>query len=111
VNAPVRDITRDDYAPTVRALMPGSDGEDMEIRCSLLLMRDCATSAKRYCSEEAWPVLDHVERLASHYAFKHMPLDRFTELRAAMRKLVAAAGALDEATKDQPARGGMDTRV
>lgn len=94
MNAPAR---RQDYEPTVRALMPASDGEDMEIRCSMLLMRDCAASAKRYCSEDAWPVMDHVERLAGDYAFRRMNLEKYREFRDALRKLVAACASLDAA--------------
>jgi hypothetical protein len=99
---------RQDYEPTVRALMPASDGEDMEIRCSLLLMRDCAASAKRYCSNDAWPVMDQVERLAGDYAFRTMPIEKYRGLRDALRKLVAACACLD-AVADEADGGNART--
>lgn len=87
---------RESYEPTVRALMPGSEGEDLEIRCALLLMRDCAMTAKLACAEEAFPLMEQVERIASRYAFQAMPLDDLRALRDAMRKLVAAAATMED---------------
>jgi hypothetical protein len=95
--------SRERYAPTVSALMPGSMGEDLEIRCSLLLTRDCAMSAKLDCGEEAFPVMEQIERIASRYAFQPMPLDDLRGLRDALRKLVAAAATIEDWAK--PAAG------
>lgn len=111
MNAPAA-MRRQDYEPTVRALMPASEGEEMEIRCSLLLMRDCALSAKRYCSEDAWPVMDHIERLAADYAFRSVPIDKYREFREALRKLVAACACLDSAAAQEAQTGeGIGARV
>jgi hypothetical protein len=108
MNAPaeIPTIRREDYEPTIRALMPSSEGEDMEIRCSLLLMRDCAASEKRFCCEDSWPLMDHVERLASGYAFHHMPLDRFRDIRDALRKTVAAAASFESVHQQMAREGG-----
>ena len=105
MNAP-SPVQRQDYEPTVRALMPSSAGEDMEIRCSLLMMRDCAASEKRFCCEDTWPLMDHVERLAGHYAFHHMPLDRFREIRDALRRTVAAAACFEHVHLQLAREGG-----
>lgn len=94
MNAPVD--MRKQYVPTVNALMPGSEGDDLDVRCSLLLMRDCATSAKTTCSEEAYPILDQVERMASQFVFMPMPTDRMIQLRQVLRQVVAAAAGLDD---------------
>lgn len=102
------DLRRQQYEPTVRALMPGAEGDELDVRCSLLLMRDCSTSAKNSCSEEAWPILDQVERLTSRFAFQAMPIEDLVELRRVLRLVVAAAANLDAwATpgKDSDGRG------
>jgi hypothetical protein len=96
MNAPLVDPSRRQYVPTVNALMPGTEGDELDIRCSLLLMRDCAAAAKARCSDEAYPILDQVESLASRYAFQGMAVEKLDELRTAMRKVVAAAACLDD---------------
>lgn len=87
---------RDQYIPTVNIFMPGCAAEEMEIRCALLLMRDCAMAAKKSCSEEAFPLLDQVERLTSDNAFRGMPLDQLRELRRVLRLVVSAAANVDD---------------
>lgn len=87
--------TREDYLPHVRVFMPAVQGEELEMRASLLLMRDRAMATKGFCSEEAWHILDHVERLASRYAFTPMPKEDVGELRRILLNLVAAASSLE----------------
>lgn len=106
MNAPLVHESRRQYVSTVSAFMPGAQGDELDIRCSLLLMRDCAAVAKGSCSEEAYPILDHVERLASRYAFQGMPIEDLHELRKVMRQVVAAAACLDDwAGKGTDGRG------
>lgn len=106
MNAPVVHESRRQYVPTVNALMPGAQGDELDIRCSLLLMRDCAAAAKGSCSGEAYPILDEVERLASRFAFQGMPIEELQELRKVMRQIVAAAASLDDwAGKGNDGRG------
>jgi hypothetical protein len=85
-----------DYEPHVHAFLPGCGGEELEIRSALLLMRDCAAAAKTHCTDEAYPLLEHVEHLASRFAFQGMLIEDLRDLRTAMRKLVAAAASIDE---------------
>lgn len=98
MNAPAaatRFLRREDYAPTIDALLPGVQGDELTARCSLLLMRDHAMSTKRHCSEEAWGILDQVERIAGGYALQPMKLAELAEIRRVMIMLVAAASDLE----------------
>jgi hypothetical protein len=106
MNAIPQGDPRRQYVPTVNAFLPGAEEEEVDVRCSLLLMRDCAAVAKTHCSDEAYPILDQVERLASRFAFQGMAVDDLQRLRAAMRKIVAAAATLDDwAGKGSNGRG------
>ena len=80
------------------------------MRASLLLMRDRAMATKQFCSEEAWTILDHVERLASLYAFRSMDLDDLTALRRILVSLVAASSGLEGIFGAQPSLGGTNAR-
>ena len=86
---------RADYEPTVKALRPGCTGEELDIRASLLLMRDRAMSVKRRSSEPGWVVLDVVEKLASDNALQPMPLDDLKEIHRLAIRLVSCASGLD----------------
>lgn len=97
------------YIPTVQAFLPGCEGDELRDRCGLLLMRDQAMVTKQNCSEEAYALLDHVERTASAYAFQSMRLDFLHRLRAALLKVVTASSDLEAFARDflnpQPAPG------
>lgn len=86
---------RQDYEPNVRAFLPGVEGEELQMRASLLLMRDCAMATKPIASEHGWLLLDVVERTASQYAFWSMPLDDLREIRRLLLNVVAAASGFD----------------
>lgn len=97
---------RDDYLPTITALMPGLDGKQAALRCSLLLIRDNASSAMRRCGSEAHPILLAVEQLASAYAFQTMPIKALEHLRYQLIRLVASASGLE--TFAHLLAGGVD---
>lgn len=90
------------YRPTVEAFLPGCAGEELELRCSLLLLRDNATVIKGSIAGEAWPLLDHVERLASEYALSSMKLDSLRQLRRAVVMITAQANTLDALFAPRP---------
>ena len=54
----LRHPQRSDYEPTVKAFLPTAEGLQLELRCSLLLMRDGAVATKPIACEEAWSILD-----------------------------------------------------
>ena len=88
--------TRADYEPIVRGLRPFVDGEELELRSSLLLMRDRAMATKSNASEYAWSLLDVVERVASEHAMNHrVDLDTLRELRRVCLNIVCAAASFD----------------
>lgn len=86
---------REDYVPTIRAFLPGVEGHELELRSSLLLMRDRAIATKPAACEEAWQILDLVERTASNNAFRSMALGELEEVRRLLIRLVATASGFD----------------
>lgn len=94
MNAPVTPA-RDRYVPTVKGFVPLCEGEELKLRCSILLIRDQAAAGSRHCSWEAAPTLEHVERLGAHYAFAKMPISRLKDLRNQMLRLATSASGLD----------------
>ena len=86
---------REDYDPVIRAFMPGVDREELELRASLLLMRDRAMSTKPIACEEAWQILDLVERTASRDAFRSAGLDELREIKRLLIRLVSTASGFD----------------
>lgn len=86
---------REDYEPHVRVFAPWAEGEELSIRASLLLTRDRALATKKFCCEAAWPVLDHVERMAGRFAFQTMAFDDLKQLRYILTMLVAQASNLE----------------
>ena len=86
---------RDRYIPIVRQHVPTCQGKELELRCSLLMVRDQSASALRRCSEEAYGVLAEVHRLSSENAFAAMPLAELAELRRQLVQLTACASGLE----------------
>lgn len=99
MNAPTTNLTpsrkREDYLPTVLALVPGKSDKENALRCSLLLIRDNASAAMRRCGNEAHAILLAVEQLASAYAFQNMPTEALESLRYQLIRLVASASGLE----------------
>lgn len=97
MNAPANIPTRkrEVYRPAVMAILPGCHGEELEHRCSILLMRDNAGSALRWASYEAAEILHAIQRLATEHAFAAMPVERLKHLRYNLNRLVATASNLE----------------
>ena len=93
-----RPVRREDYEPIVRAHMPCrkfQDGE-LELRATLLLMRDRAMATKRDACEPAWHLLDVVEREASEFALeRRAEIAVLREVRRLCSQCVAAARDFD----------------
>lgn len=102
---------RDDYAPIVRGIIPFCDGEELQLRCSLLLMRDRAMAAKRAACEASWALLDLVERESSQVAFRGMPIDDLREFRRLCVRCVSTASGFDMLYQPRlPIEGEADGR-
>src|SRR5206468_4587155 len=86
---------RDPYRMIVRHHCPLAAGEELALGCSILLLRDKATSNLRRCSAEAEPVLAHVERLATNYADASVPTDELKDLRYRLLQLTQTASGLE----------------
>jgi hypothetical protein len=86
---------RDDYIPIVRGLIPFCDGEELQIRTSLLLMRDRAIATKPIACEASWALLEIVEREASEVAFRGIPIDDLREFRRLCIRCVMTASGFD----------------
>lgn len=95
---------REAYAPIVQRFLPGCEGEELNLRCSLLLMRDRAAVRAKHCSDDAYPLLAHVERMATGRAFSSMPLDTLRETRRLCVMMFANASGL-EAIAEEAERG------
>lgn len=96
MNAPAVIIpARDRYIPIVRHHVPHCDGRELVLHCSILFLRDQASSAARGCSDEALGILCEIERLATLFAFARIPVARLEELRAQLLRLTAAASGIE----------------
>lgn len=63
-----RPTRRDDYVQIVKGLRPHVAGEELDLRSSLLLMRDRAMSTKPIACAPSWAILDVIEQVASESA-------------------------------------------
>lgn len=98
--APLRAASRRDaYIPIVRSFLPGLEGKELSLRCSILTMRDQATAWMGYCSDEAYVSLEHIQRLALVYAYSSISIPRLEQLQYVMLRLTACAADLDEFSK------------
>jgi hypothetical protein len=99
---------RDRYRPIVTHHLAGCSGKELGLRCSILLMRDMATSKQRDCSEEAYGILGQISRLATRYAFEIMPVEELESLRYALLRLTAVASDLEQFVYRLEYPGGSD---
>ena len=87
---------REDYFPIVKGLRPFLADEEVELRASLLLMRDRAMATKPRACTPAWALLDVVENVASESALNHkLAVDELRELRRLCLNCVASASSFD----------------
>lgn len=96
------------YRPIVQGLIPWCDVTELDLRCSILLLRDQASQAVRHCSDDAEAPYSEVVRLGSIYAFgSTLSPAQLSNLRRALVHMTLAAGALDALASteaDFPAR-------
>ena len=83
------------YEPAVRNLLPGCEGDELLLRSSMMLLRDQAANRMKHCSDEAYGVLQQVQRLGSDHALTSMPVDALASVRRAMVRLSAQASDLE----------------
>jgi hypothetical protein len=93
---PVRVPRRSDYDPIVKGLKPLCAGEELELRTSLLLMRDRAMATKPNACEPSWHLLDVVENVTRETALNpRMDLEQLRELRRLCVMCVCNASSFD----------------
>lgn len=92
----IRGARREDYEPNVLAFVPSAQGEELEIRSALLLMRDLCMAAKAHASDQGWVLYGLVEQTVSLQAFAAMPIERLRELRLVCRRCIATAAGFDD---------------
>jgi hypothetical protein len=109
MNAPasIKPAGRDRYRLIVEHHCPAISEEELQVRCSILLVRDKATSSLRRCSEEAHGILTEIQRLGDLHAFRSMPLEQLAELRRQMVRLLSCASGLEMFAYEI---GGADAR-
>lgn len=96
MNAPAKVApARDRYIPIVRHHVPLCEGDELSIRCSILYTRDLATAGLRRASDEAAGILTEIQRLATDNAFRRVPIEELTELRAQLVRLLSCASGLE----------------
>jgi hypothetical protein len=96
VNAPAKIApSRDRYIPIVKHHLPHCEGKELSLRCSILLMRDKATSSARHCSDEAYPLLSEIGRLATVHAYGSMPIESLELLQYELLRLTSVASGLE----------------
>lgn len=106
MNADYRPPRRDDYLPIVKGLLPFCEGEELQLRASLLLMRDRAMATKPISCAASWALLDVVEKEAAEVAFRSIPLGDLKEFRRLCVQCVMTASGFDMLY--QPRLPGLD---
>ena len=83
------------YVPVLKRVLPGAQGEELQLRCSILAHRDNCAAALTRCSDDAYPFLLAVEQLATKYAYVEMPLARLRLLRKNIAMIVANTSSIE----------------
>ena len=86
---------RSRYRPVVQTFFPIADDEEIELRSSLMFIRDSSKSKLRACSHTTRPFRQCLERLASHYAFAPMALPQLWFVRGTLIRMAAAVSSLE----------------
>lgn len=91
-----RPANRSDYIPIIQGLRPFVEGEELELRCSLMLMRDRAIATKLIAKDPAWTLLDVVQREASEHAMNwRLGIEDLREIRRLCVMCVCNASSFD----------------
>lgn len=88
-------LARATYVPIVRRLHPAAEGEEIQLHCSILLIRDFATRLIGRCSDHAYWIHSEIACLATEHAFSLRSLPDLRALRAELIRLQLAAANLD----------------
>jgi hypothetical protein len=87
---------KEDYHAIVKGLRPFIEGEELELRSHLLLMRDRAMATKNNACAPSWALLDIIERVASESALNHLlEIEQLRELRRLCGQCVMTARDFD----------------
>ena len=86
---------REQYVTVLKRVLPGAEGEELQLRCSILAQRDNCAAAITRCSDDAYPFLFAVEQLATKYAYVEMPLARLRLLRKNIAMIVANTSSIE----------------
>jgi hypothetical protein len=82
---------RSRYHPIVRTYFPIAEDEEIELRSSLMAIRDLSTSRLLSCTQTSGVLWQCVQQLASEYATAHLNLSELSFLRGTVVSLAAAA--------------------
>lgn len=96
------------YKPVVTTFLPGCHGKELELRASLLLLRDNSQRHLSYCSEQAHSVLTEINRLAALYAYESMKIEALEALRHTLVKMITVASELEMFARDLGGTSGED---
>lgn len=105
-SGPARGGARSYYHPIVRRYFPTADDQEVELRSSLMVMRDGSLSRLRSCSRISRPFWECLEQLASDYAFAAVPLPQLSSVRLAIIRVAAAASSLEFVDQSSACAGG-----
>lgn len=89
-----------DFRTTVLPIFPRAQGEELEMRSRLLLIRDLALRALGYATEEAYPLLHAVSEMAGRYALTPVTLPQLREMRRILVMTSAAANSMQVLTNE-----------
>ena len=93
---------RDQYRPIVSALLPWCGDKELDLRCSILLLRDQASQSHHRSSSDSVVIYQEIARLGCLYALgSSLSCDQLAMLRQTMVRLMLAAKALDEISPSQ----------
>lgn len=111
MNAPAKiKPSRARYVPIVKHHLPRCEGKELDLRCSILFLRDQATSTMQRCSDEAHGTLSEVQRLGSDYAYAYISIEQLEEVRYLLLRLTTCASGLERLAFKlaYPEAGGSD---
>lgn len=83
------------YLPTVAALCPSADPEQLELRARLMLLIDLAGQDLQQCTWESGQALTAIEAIAFAHRLTPMSTDMLKAMRLALLKFYRAARELE----------------